>query len=85
MAFGVITLKSAKGRNDSNATGRGGTTAIEIVLSQFADEAGSAEDERQGVNDRALAGTNGTYEYVVIPEADVCVLNSAKAVDSERK
>jgi hypothetical protein len=56
---------------------------VKVVLRQVADEARSVEDDRQGVDDRALPGPIGTHEDIVTPEPDGRVLNPAKAIDRE--
>ena len=49
------------------------------------DSCNNAENKRQGVDDRALAGTVGTDDDIVFAKPDDRVLDSTEAVNAERE
>ena len=55
------------------------------MLREISHETSPAENKRQGVDDRALAGTVGTDEDIVFAKPDDRVLDSTEAVNAERE
>ena len=69
IALRVVTIESRQGSDDTDPARRFRTAAVEVVFRKVTHKAGAAEDERQSVDDRALARAVGTHQHIVLAEA----------------
>ena len=83
VALRIVTIEFRQGSDDADAAGGFRTTAVEVVLRKLTHKAGAAEDERQGIDDRALARAVGAHQHIVGAETQVGLLYAAEAAYRE--